>query len=131
MTVYNEVFDANKNAVQGRRIPGWCMGKVSEDRFYGGLRITAEKAMRHCHGAHPVRQEVCVLADRQHRRRADQDHPVASSARRRACRWRCATRGDGIDCEVQWPDEWRVAPADALKQSLFDRLGARSAAVEY
>ena len=38
---------------------------------------------------------------------------------------------DGIDCEVQWPDEWRVAPADALKQSLFDRLGARSAAVEY
>jgi hypothetical protein len=24
-----------------------------------------------------------------------------------------------------------VAPADALKQSLFDRLGARSAAVEY
>jgi DNA polymerase-3 subunit alpha len=37
----------------------------------------------------------------------------------------------GIDCEISWPDDWRVTPADALQRALIDRLGARSAVVEY
>jgi hypothetical protein len=37
----------------------------------------------------------------------------------------------GIGCEIRCPDEWRVAPVDASKQSLLDRLGVKEAAVEY
>ncbi|MGV3652835.1 MAG: hypothetical protein ACO1N5_01330, partial [Noviherbaspirillum sp.] len=39
--------------------------------------------------------------------------------------------GEGAGCEIRLADEWRVSPADELKQSLADRLGVRGAAVEY
>jgi hypothetical protein len=37
----------------------------------------------------------------------------------------------GIDCEIRWSDDWRVTPADALQRALVERLGAKSAVVEY
>src|SRR5205085_9781563 len=42
VTVYSEVFEANKNAFREDEFL-LVVGKVSEDRFNGGLRITAEK----------------------------------------------------------------------------------------
>src|SRR3954464_15808165 len=42
VTVYNEVFDAHKNIFKEDEFL-LVVGKVSEDRFNGGLRITAEK----------------------------------------------------------------------------------------
>ena len=129
VTVYNEVFDANRALFKEDEFLA-VQGKVSEDRFSGGLRITAEKAMdiataRVQFGkkfafsltdSTDAAQIKTILSQF----RSPQGLPLAMRYTR-----------DGIDCEVQWPDEWRVAPADALKQSLFDRLGARSAAVEY
>jgi DNA polymerase-3 subunit alpha len=129
VTVYNEVFDANRHLFKEDEFLA-VQGKVSEDRFSGGLRITAEKAMdiatariqfgkkfafSMTDSTDPA-QIKAILSQF----RSDQGLPLAMRYTRH-----------GIDCEVQWPDEWRVAPADALKQSLFDRLGARSAAVEY
>ncbi|PWH47521.1 hypothetical protein, partial [Escherichia coli] len=40
----NEVFDANRHLFKEDEFLA-VQGKVSEDRFSGGLRITAEKAM--------------------------------------------------------------------------------------
>ncbi|WP_194711472.1 DNA polymerase III subunit alpha [Noviherbaspirillum soli] len=129
VTVYNEVFDANRHLFKEDEFLA-VQGKVSEDRFSGGLRITAEKAMdiatariqfgkkfafSMTDSTDPA-QIKAILSQF----RSEQGLPLAMRYTRH-----------GIDCEVQWPDEWRVAPADALKQSLFDRLGARSAAVEY
>jgi DNA polymerase-3 subunit alpha len=37
----------------------------------------------------------------------------------------------GIGCEIRWPDEWRVTPADALRQSLVEGFGVQQALVEY
>ncbi|MBK4733667.1 DNA polymerase III subunit alpha [Noviherbaspirillum pedocola] len=129
VTVYNEVFDANRELFKEDEFLA-VQGKVSEDRFSGGLRITAEKVMdiataRIAFG----RKFAFSLTDSSD---AAQIRAILSQFRSEsglplAMRY---TR-DGIDCEVQWPDEWRVAPADALRQSLFERLGARSAAVEY
>jgi DNA polymerase-3 subunit alpha len=42
VTVYNELFEANKNIFREDEFL-LVVGKVSEDRFNGGLRITAEK----------------------------------------------------------------------------------------
>jgi DNA polymerase-3 subunit alpha len=42
VTVYSEVFEANKNIFKEDEFL-LVVGKVSEDRFNGGLRITAEK----------------------------------------------------------------------------------------
>ena len=129
VTVYNEVFDANRNLFKEDEFLA-VQGKVSEDRFSGGLRITAEKVMdiataRIQFGKKFAFSLTDSIDPAQIRTilsqfRSEQGLPLAMRYTRH-----------GIDCEVQWPDEWRVAPADALKQSLFDRLGAQSAAVEY
>jgi len=37
----------------------------------------------------------------------------------------------GAVCTVQFGDDWRVAPSDALQQALEQSLGAREVAVEY
>ena len=34
-------------------------------------------------------------------------------------------------CKILWGHDWRVAPADGLKQVLADKLGIKVAAVEY
>jgi len=37
----------------------------------------------------------------------------------------------GIDCEICWPDDWRVMPVDALQRMLTENLGAKTAMVDY
>ena len=34
-------------------------------------------------------------------------------------------------CDIYWPDDWRVLPADGLKQMLSERFGVKNAEVEY
>jgi DNA polymerase-3 subunit alpha len=34
-------------------------------------------------------------------------------------------------CKIQWGDEWRISPADELRQLLIEKLGVQGAAVEY
>ncbi|MBC7499523.1 MAG: DNA polymerase III subunit alpha, partial [Herminiimonas sp.] len=129
VTVYAEVYDANKALLKEDEFLA-VSGKVSEDRFSGGMRITAEKVMDI--GAARVqfgRQfsfSVTGSLDLAQMKTVLTPH-------------RCATGlplivhyiQQGIGCEIRWPDEWRVAPGDALKQSLVDRLGVAGAVVEY
>jgi DNA polymerase-3 subunit alpha len=57
VTIHNELLDANRNILREDEFL-LLVGKVSEDRFNGGLRITAEKAFELAEILQPYRQEA-------------------------------------------------------------------------
>ena len=129
VTVYSEVFEANKNIFKEDDFL-LVVGKVSEDRFNGGLRITAEKvfdiaASRIQYGHRLGMSVECTINPAklaevlQPHRNAD-GLPVAMRI-----------KPQGVECTLQLSDEWRVAPSDALQQALELTLGAKEVAVEY
>ncbi|WP_426103223.1 DNA polymerase III subunit alpha [Massilia sp. TSP1-1-2] len=129
VTVYPEVFDANKNVFKEDEFLA-VVGKVSEDRFNGGLRITAEKVydmtMARVHygrqlglmlpGAVASHRIVEVLKPH----RLESGLPVA-----------LRIKPQGVDCTLQLGEAWHVAPSDALTAALEQVLGAREVQVEY
>ena len=129
VTVYSELYDEHKSWFKDDEFLA-VQGKVSEDRFNGGLRISAEKAWdivaaRSQYGRHlgltlPGTTDVAKLRDLLAPYRNENGLPLCLRYRAR-----------GAECELQFGDNWRVAPADALQQSLRDALGAQQVAVEY
>jgi len=130
VTVYNELYDANKALFREDEFLA-VQGKVSEDRFSGGLRITADKVMdiaaarvqfgKKFWFAHAAALDTEQIKDLLAPYRSQAGLPFSI---------RYMRQGVG-SCEIVWPDDWRVLPADALKQSLSERFGVNNAEVEY
>jgi DNA polymerase-3 subunit alpha len=130
VTVYSEIYDANKSLFKEDEFLA-VQGKVSEDRFSGGLRITADKVMdiaaariqfgKKFWFAHPSALDTDQIKDLLSPYRSASGLPFAM---------RYTQEGIG-SCDIIWPDDWRVLPADGLKQSLNERLGVGNAEVEY
>ncbi len=129
VTVYSELFEANKNIFKEDDFL-LVVGKVSEDRFNGGLRITAEKVFdialsRIQYGNRLSMAMACTVNPAkvaevlQPYRNAD-GLPVAMRI-----------KPQGVECILQLGDEWRVAPSDQLQLALEQVLGAKEVAVEY
>ena len=129
VTVYGELFEANRRMFKEDEFLA-VVGKVSEDRFSGGLRITAEKvydiaSARIQYGRQlglvlpaqvaPKRIQEVLLAHR-----VDGGLPVAMRI-----------TAQGVACTLQLGDAWRVAPSEALQLALEQGLGAQEVAVEY
>ncbi|MDQ1829521.1 DNA polymerase III subunit alpha [Massilia scottii] len=131
VTVYSEVVESNKNIFKEDEFLA-VVGKVSEDRFNGGLRITAEKVFdltsaRVHYGRQlglylPTRVASSKIAEvlQPHRAQSGGGLPVAMRV-----------KPQGVDCTLQFGEDWRVAPSDALTLALEQVLGAREVAVEY
>jgi DNA polymerase-3 subunit alpha len=129
VTVYPELYDEHKSWFKEDEFLA-VQGKVSEDRFNGGLRISAEKAWdivsarsqygRHLGLALPGTVDVAKLRDVLTPFRHADGLPLC-------LRYRAAR----AECELIFDDNWRVAPADALQQALRDTMGAQQVAVEY
>jgi len=129
VTIYNELFEANKNIFREDEFL-LVVGKVSEDRFNGGLRITAEKAFGIAEAriqyGHKLEMDVACtispakLAEILQPYRQHDGLPVS-----------LRVSPQGIPCVVQLGDGWRVAPSDELKYALELQLGAKEVAVEY
>ena len=129
VTVYAEVFEECKHMIKEDEFLA-VIGKVSEDRFSGGLRISAEKVFdivsaRVKHGKQlamalpatlDVRKMAEVLAPHRH---AD-GLPVSARI-----------MPQGVACTVQLGEGWRVAPSDDLQQALRQQLGAQDVLIEY
>jgi len=130
VTVYNELYDANKNLFKEDEFLA-VQGRVSEDRFSGGLRVTADKVMdisaarvqfgKKFSFTHPAALDTGQIKLLLAPYRSQDGLPFSM---------RYTPQGVG-SCEIVWPDDWRVVPADALKQSLNERLGVTNADVEY
>jgi DNA polymerase-3 subunit alpha len=129
VTVYSEVYDANKNLFREDEFLA-VQGKISEDRFSGGLRITADRVMDiatarvqfgkqfafSLAGHVDTGQIKTILAPY----RSEAGLPLTMRYTQQ-----------GVGCEIRLADEWRVSPADALKQLLMDKIGVQGVAVEY
>jgi len=129
VTIYSEVAEANKHALKEDEFL-LVVGKVSEDRFNGGLRITAEKvfdiAASRIQYGHKLEMDLSTsidpakIADVLQPYRVQDGMPVS-----------LRLETNGIPYVVQLGDDWRVAPSDTLKQALELTLGAKDVAVEY
>jgi DNA polymerase-3 subunit alpha len=130
VTVYSELVEANKGLFKEDEFLA-VMGKVSEDRFSGGLRISAEKVMdiagariqfgKKFWFSHSAPVDVNQMKELLTPYRSESGLPFSM---------RYTPEGVG-SCDIFWPDDWRVLPADGLKQSLSERLGVKNAEVEY
>ncbi len=129
VTVYNEVYDACKSMFKEDEFLA-VQGKVSEDRFAGGLRVTAEKVMdiaaariqfgRQFAFSFSGKMDAAQIRNALSAYRSPEGLPLTMRYTQH-----------GIGCEIRWPDDWRVAPVEALRQSLVEGLGVERALVEY
>lgn len=129
VTIYNELLEQHKNIFKEDEFL-LVVGKVSEDRFNGGLRITAEKvfdiAAARIHYGHKLEMDVeCTISP------AKMAEVLAPYRNPDGLPVSLRVKPQGIECTLQLGDEWRVAPSDALKHALELNLGAKDVAVEY
>lgn len=129
VTIYSEVAEANKHALKEDEFL-LVVGKVSEDRFNGGLRITAEKvfdiAASRIQYGHKLEMDLSTSVDPAKIAEVLQPYRVQDGM---PVSLRLET--NGIPYVVQLGDDWRVGPSDTLKQALELTLGAKDVAVEY
>jgi DNA polymerase-3 subunit alpha len=129
VTVFSELFEENKKMFKDDEFLA-VVGKVSEDRFSGGLRISAEKVYD------------IIAARIQFGRQLSMTLPATVDSRRMAellapyrdqygmpVSLRVAPQGVG--CVLQLGDSWSVAPSDDLRLALQQQLGATEVAIEY
>jgi DNA polymerase-3 subunit alpha len=129
VTVYSEIYDANKRLFKEDEF--LCVsGKVSEDRFSGGLRITAEKVMDIAAARIQYGKQITLT----HSGKLD-----AAQIKSLLTPYRSETglpfllhyTQAGAACELRLADEWKVLPADGLKQALADKMGSDCVEFEY
>lgn len=129
VTIYSELRDAHKQLFKEDAFLA-VLGKVSEDRFSGGLRITAERlmditAVRTQFGKQlslrlPLNVAWPVLKETLTPYRSESGLPLIVRYQR-----------EGAACEIRLADAWRVAPGEALQHSLVEVVGAYEVGVEY
>jgi DNA polymerase III subunit alpha len=129
VTVYGELAEPNKAYFKEDELL-IVQGKVSEDRFNGGLRISAEKVMDIGAARIQYGQRVVVslskaidsayLRDTLSAYRQEQGLPFVMKYVQ-----------SGVGCEVMLGDAWRVVPSDGLQIALKESLGQDAVVVEY
>jgi DNA polymerase-3 subunit alpha len=130
VTVYNELYDPNRGLFKEDEFLA-VMGKVSEDRFSGGLRITADKVMdiaaaRAAFGK-GLRLSMNGQADAKKLRELLAPFQQAEDA----CRVVVQYTKNGALSELQLSDEWRVRGDDTLRSKLGEWLQDENVWFEY
>jgi len=129
VTVYNELVEPNKAYFKEDELL-IVQGKVSEDRFNGGLRISAEKVMDI--GAARIQYGQRVVASLAKAVDPSQLRDILSSHRQpQGLPLVMKYQHSGVACEVMLGDDWRVVPSDGLQLSLREFFGQESIVVEY
>jgi DNA polymerase III subunit alpha len=129
VTVFSELVDANRNLFKEDEF--LCVqGKVSEDRFTGGLRITAEKVM----DIAGVRQQYArrvIVALTQPVDKAAVQEVLAPYRNQQGLPFVLHYQRENTSCEIEFGQDWRVAPGDNMAAQLKQKLGADGFEVEY
>ncbi|MDO8933429.1 MAG: DNA polymerase III subunit alpha [Rhodocyclaceae bacterium] len=135
VTVFNELWDAERAKIKEDELLV-IEGKVQDDAYSGGLRVTAERLY--------TLGEARSRFARQLRLSLNGDCPVAKSAATAeqlktllapysngACPVRLAYRNGDAEAELVLPEGWRVRLEDALLLSLSEWLTADNVKVLY
>ena len=129
VTVYNELFEPNKALFKEDELL-IVQGKVSEDRFSGGLRISAEKVMDI--GAARIQYGQRVVVSLSKEVDPSQLRDTLSGYRQeQGLPFVMKYVTSGVGCEVVLGDAWRVVPSDGLQSSLRESFGQEAVVVEY
>ena len=130
VTVYNEVFDANRALFkEDEFLAVHC--KVSDDRFSGGLRITAERVMdiatARANFVKVLRLSLNGQADAAKLRELIQPFQQSTSS----CPIVVQYTKNGALSEIRLSDEWRVRADEKLRTSLCEWLSPDNVWFEY
>jgi DNA polymerase-3 subunit alpha len=130
VTVYNEVYDANRALFKEDEFLA-VQGKVSEDRFSGGLRVTAEKVMdiagARANFVKVLRLSMNGQADAAKLRELIQPF----QQREGSCPIVVQYTKNGALGELRLSDDWRVRADDNLRSRLSDWLSPDNVWFEY
>ena len=129
ITVYAELADQYKQYFKEDEFLA-VQGKVSEDRFNGGLRVTAEKVMDIAQAriqfAQALRIEMKQGFDLKQFQSALDGHINPDG-----CPLVVQYQGATAAAELRLADQWRVNPDDVLQQKLVDMFSQKQVAVVY
>ena len=129
VTIYAELADQFKQILKEDEFLA-VQGKVSEDRFNGGLRVTVEKvmdiAMARIQFAQALRIEVKQGFDIKQFQSALDGH-----VNPQGCPLVVQYQGATAAAELRLADAWRVSPDDELQQKLVDMFSPQQVAVVY
>ncbi len=130
VTVYNEVFDSHRALFREDEFLA-VQGKISEDRFSGGLRITAERVMdiatARAAFVKALRLSMNGQADAQRLRELIEPFQQAQDS----CPIVVQYAKNGALGELRLSDAWRVRADDALRAKLSDWLSPDNVWFEY
>ena len=130
VTVYSEVYEANRALFKEDEFLA-VQGKISEDRFSGGLRITAEKVMdiaaARSHFVKALRLSMNGQADAVKLRELIQPFQQSEAS----CPIVVQFMKNGALSELRLSDEWRVRADDNLRAKLSDWLSPDNVWFEY
>ena len=129
VTVYSEMYDEFRALIKEDEFLA-VSGRVSEDRFAGGLRVTAEKVMdigeariRYAQG---LRIKINGAVDNKQLQTLLDPHLNSQG-----CPVLVQFESDTAAVELRFSDQWRVSPNDELHQKLSELFSAEKVAVVY
>ena len=130
VTVYSEIYEANRSLFREDEFLA-VQGKVAEDRFSGGLRITADRVMdiatARANFVKALRLSMNGQADAAKLREL-----IAPFQQNEAsCPIVVQYQKNGAHGELRLSDDWRVRADDALRAKLSDWLSPDNVWFEY
>jgi DNA polymerase-3 subunit alpha len=130
VTVYSEVFELNRSLFKEDEFLA-VQGKISEDRFSGGLRVVADKLMdiaaARAGFVKALRVSMNGQADAAKLRELIEPFQQDGAS----CPIVVQYTKQGALAEIRLSDEWRVRADDALRTKLSDWLSADNVWFEY
>jgi DNA polymerase-3 subunit alpha len=129
VTVYSELADEFKKIFKEDEFLA-VLGKVSEDRFSGGLRITAEKVMDIGRARVQFSQglRVTMTADAETAKLAEVLRPHLNPD---GCPVLIRYQNLDASAELYLSDQWRINPDDELRRKLGVWLGRQNVQIDY
>jgi DNA polymerase-3 subunit alpha len=129
VTMYAEVYEANKKLIKEDEFLT-VLGKVSDDKFTGGLRIIADKiwdihSARHMFGTHismmlPESVDFDLIKGVLTPHCSKKGLPVVIKRQIK-----------NAEYNILLPEEWKIVPNEMLTQKLYQTLGAKEIVVGY
>jgi DNA polymerase-3 subunit alpha len=130
VTVYNEVFEPNRGLFKEDEFLA-VQGKISEDRFSGGLRVVADKVMDIAAARSGFVKALRVSMNGQADAAKLRELIKPFQQDGASCPIVVQYTKQGALAEIRLSDEWRVRADDALRTKLSDWLSADNVWFEY
>ena len=129
VTVFGELYEANRRIFKEDEFLV-VQGKISDDRFTGGLRISAD-AVLDIVGARIQFGKKVGFSLQQPVGMDTIQEVLAPHASSTGLPLFVRYRAKDVECEMRLGDQWRVLPDDGLKQLLISSVKATDVLVEY